>query len=73
MRITGTIQNDMLARQAFDTTNAMRVVSRRESLEREVRGDHSMTLHPVDVITRRGAHERGEPSSPRKGFAFARG
>ncbi|WP_316395526.1 hypothetical protein [Bradyrhizobium sp. 33ap4] len=37
------------------------------------RGDHSMMLHPVDVIARQGAHERGEPSSPRKGFAFARG
>ncbi|MGY3499053.1 hypothetical protein ACVW1B_008472 [Bradyrhizobium sp. USDA 4502] len=35
MRITGTIQNDMLAGQAFDTTNAMRVVSRRESRTRE--------------------------------------
>ncbi|WOH82962.1 hypothetical protein RX327_07355 [Bradyrhizobium sp. BEA-2-5] len=59
MRNAGTIQNDMLARQAFDTTKAMRVVSP-ESLEREARGDHSVMLHPVDVIARRGAHERSD-------------
>ncbi|MGF6430351.1 hypothetical protein ABIE91_005571 [Bradyrhizobium elkanii] len=51
------------------STRRMRCASSlAESLEREARSDHSMMLHPVDVIARQGAHERGEPSPPRKGL-----